>query len=126
MKIVLIVIGVILLLGLIGFIAGSIGLGDVKKMVINDVDLSRVPDGVYRGKFHKVRWTYDVEVTVKDHKITAIKTLNKVDGREMIVEGAQEAIIKNQSVKIDAVSGASIDTKAFQKAVENALAEGAK
>ena len=31
--------------------------------------------------------------------------------------------INKQSVKIDVVSGATVNTKAFQKAVENALAE---
>jgi uncharacterized protein with FMN-binding domain len=91
-------------------------------MAINDIDLSKSADGVYAGNFHKVRWNFEVEVTIKDHKITVIKPVGKVEPRcNKIVDGATEAIISKQSVKIDAVSGATIDTKAFCKAVENAL-----
>jgi uncharacterized protein with FMN-binding domain len=122
MKTILIIVSAVLLIGVAGFVFGSIGLDDIKKMTINDVDLTKSTDGVYAGKFHKVRWNYEVEVTVKEHKIMAIKPTGKVDpGRNKIVDGATEAIISKQSVKIDAVSGATIDTKAFCKAVENAL-----
>jgi uncharacterized protein with FMN-binding domain len=124
----LIIIGVILLLGLIGFIAGSIGLKEVGNMVIKDIDLNKVPDGVYTGAFHKARWTNKVEVTVQDHRLAAIKNLHKVkdSGSQKVVDGAIAAMLARQSVQIDAVSGASVNTKAFQKAVENALTEAQK
>jgi uncharacterized protein with FMN-binding domain len=123
MKILFKIIGVILLLSAIIAIFGSIGLGDIKKLTINEVDLSTVADGVYYGKFHKVRWTYEVKVTTKDHKITAIETTGKLppSGRNKIIDEAIAVILAKQSVKIDAVSGATVDTKAFCKAVENAL-----
>jgi len=121
MRTALIIIGVILLIGVSGFIFASMGLGTIKKMVINEVDLAKIPDGTYEGRFHHIRWTYEVKVNVLNHRIASIKTTNKVPGREEIVEKAQKAIVDKQSLKIDAVSGATVDTKAFQKAVENAL-----
>lgn len=123
MRIALIVIGVILFIGVVGFFFASMGLGDIKKMVVRDIDLSKLSDGVYTGRFHKVRWTYDVEVTIKDHRITDIKMTNKApnDPKGEIVDKAIDQMIEKQSVKIDVVSGASVDTKAFQKAVEDAL-----
>jgi uncharacterized protein with FMN-binding domain len=127
-KIVLIIAGVIFLLALFSFVFGSLGLSDIKKMVINDVDLSKLSDGVYVGKFHKIRWTYEVEVTVKDHKITAIKNIRKTPNpsNDNIVDGAIKAMLAKQSVDIDVISGATVNTKAFQKAVENALTQGKK
>ncbi len=125
MKTVLIILGVILILGVLGFIFASIGLKDIKNMAINDVNLSEIPDGVYEGNFKKARWNHEVKVTVKDHKIVSIEKKNLSDDKRdrEITEKAGEAIIANQSVKIDVISGATVDTKSFQKAVENALTE---
>jgi uncharacterized protein with FMN-binding domain len=124
-KITLIILGSIVVFGVIMFFVASMGISDIKKMVINEVDLSKIADGVYKGTFHKVRWTYEVEVTVKDHRITSIKNINKLpDPAVKLTDGAIKSIIDKQSVKIDVVSGATINTKAFQKAVENALVAG--
>jgi uncharacterized protein with FMN-binding domain len=126
-KTTLIIISSIVAFGVIMFCVGSIGISDIKKMTINEVDLSKIADGVYKGTFHKVRWTYEVEVTVKNHKITSIKNTNKLPApAARLTDGAIKSIIDKQSVKIDVVSGATINTKAFQKAVENALVAGVK
>ncbi len=128
MKIASIVVGVVIVLTLMAFVFGSMGIGHIKKMVINEVDLSKVPNGVYKGTFHKTRWNYDVEINVKDNKIISIKNTNKLpsSGQQKQVDEAVKAMLAKQSVKIDVVSGATINTKAFQKAVENALIEGTK
>jgi uncharacterized protein with FMN-binding domain len=123
MKTALIIIGIVLLIGMLGFVFASFGLKEVRNMVIKDIDLAKVPDGVFTGKFHKARWHNEVEVTVRDHRLAEIKSLNKLKdaGSKKIVDGAIAAMLAKQSVQIDAVSGASVNTKAFQKAVENAL-----
>lgn len=128
MKITLIIVGVVAVLALVSFVFGSMGIDHIKKMVINEVDLSKVPDGIYKGTFHKTRWNYDVEINVKDNKIVSIKNTSKLpsSSQQKLVDGAVKAMLAKQSVKIDVVSGATINTKAFQKAVENALVEGAK
>ncbi len=125
MKIALIIVGSIIALGGVGALFGMIGMGDIRKMVVRNIDLSKVEDGDYSGEFHKARWNHEVTVTVKDHKLVAVKNDNELtSGDQKIVDEAIDSMIARQSVAIDVVSGASINTKAFQKAVENALEKG--
>ena len=117
----LIFLGMIVLT-VVGGMLGSIGMGEIKKLTLNNVDLSQKADGVYRGSYHKGRWNYDVEVTVAGHKITGIKQTNtSMQARKGLTSKIVEKIIAGQGPKIDVVSGASVDTKAMCKAVENAL-----
>jgi len=93
MKIALIVVGIIVLLIAAGFLFASAGLGAIKKMVIQEVDLSQVPDGVYKGRFHRNRWTYELEVTVRDHQIISIISTNKTpdDFSRKFIEGGSRS-----------------------------------
>lgn len=127
MQIFLIIIGFLLFLGIIWFLFGLIGQGDIKKMIIHEVDLAKIPDGIYKGNYTYVRWNYAVEVTVKDHKIVSIIRTNKGKIPELRVEDkVTRSIMEKQSVKVDAISGATLNTKAFLKAVEHALTQGVK
>jgi uncharacterized protein with FMN-binding domain len=109
------------------FLFFNLGMGEIRKLVIKDVDLSKITDGVFEGKYHKGRWTYDLQVTIKDHKIVAITSTNKrMDMFKEINAKIAAEMINKQSTKIDVVSGATIFTRAYQKAVENALSTGSK
>jgi uncharacterized protein with FMN-binding domain len=118
--------GFIVVIGIL-FIIFNFGMGEVKKLVINSVDLTKVADGVFSGTYHKGRWTYDVQVSVKDHKIVDVKNTNK--RMEMMKDWNAKAVaevVKRQSPQIDIVSGATINSRALAKAVENALTQAAK
>ena len=105
----------------------TIGMGETKKLVIRDVDLSKISDGVYEGSYHKGRWTYDARVTVRDHRITDVANTNRnMEKAAVINKKIEDEIIKKQSTRIDVVSRATVNTRAFQKAVENALESVAK
>lgn len=122
MGLVLKVFGGIFALIVVGIWLATLGLKDIRNMPINEVDLHAISDGVYKGKFKKARWTNNVEVTVKNHRIVDIKSTNKhPPPNQKVVDKAINAILTRQSVVIDVISGASVNTKAFQKAVENAL-----
>lgn len=109
------------------FLLASNGLSDISRMTINNVDLSKLDDGTYLGSFHKARWKHVVEVTIKDHRIAGIDNTNKLAGfNKTTADEATKLMIEKQTLLIDAVSGATVNTKAFQKAVENALAGGKK
>lgn len=113
--------GLIAIVGIL-MIIFNLGMGEIRKLVINSVDFSKVADGVYPGTYHKGRWTYDLQVTIKDHQIVEIKNTNKrMEMFKDLNSKAAVEIIKKQSPQIDIVSGATICTRAFQKAVENAL-----
>lgn len=122
MRTVLKVMAVILVLAVASVGFASWGLSDIQTMSINEVDLAKVPDGVYTGGFQKARWNHEVAVTVKDHKIIEVKSINKP--ADALVSKAIETIIAKQSVLIDVISGATVNTRAFQKAIENALRTG--
>ncbi|MBN1758868.1 MAG: FMN-binding protein [Chitinispirillaceae bacterium] len=122
MGIVVKIIGGIFAIIVVGIWLTTLGLKDIREMPINDVDLQKVQDGVYTGSFKKTRWKNNVQVTVKNHRIVDIVNTNELPPpNKKIVDKAINSILSKQSVVIDVVSGASVNTKAFQKAVENAL-----
>ncbi len=120
--IVLAVIAGIALLGVVGVLLLNSGSKEILALSIKDVDLSGISDGVYAGQYHKGRWTYDVSVTIKDHRIVEVVNTNKNTSAEKSWnEQAAQAIIQKQTPAVDIVGGASINSRAFEKAVENAL-----
>ena len=52
------------------------GMSEVRQLVLREIDLSKIEDGTYVGSYHKGRFTYDVEVAIRDHRIIAIKNKN--------------------------------------------------
>ena len=122
-RIILYIALAILVLGIGGFIYATQGLSKYRKMVINDVDLNRVEDGVYQGEFTGGRWKNKLEVTVQNHTITNIGILqaSKVSGMADIGEKVFQQVKEKQSLQIDTVSGATVHTKAMLKSIENAL-----
>ena len=95
-----------------------------KKANAGDVDLSKIKDGTYEGQANGYRGVVKVSVTVKDHKITAIKVLSNSDDAAFF-NRASTGVIKNildkQSLKVDVVSGATYSSNGIIKAVKNAL-----
>ncbi len=87
-----------------------------------EITLTGVEDGVYTGSYQGFRWSNTVEVTVRNHKIVSIRTLKpQVFAKDETIETLTEKILSSQSTDVDAVSGATADSKAYLKAVENAL-----
>jgi len=87
-------------------------------------DMNGKPDGVYRGDYDlsgtPVKVTLDV--TVQNENITAINIIKHFCspiGKK--AEKITEKIIEQQSLNVDAISGATGSSKAILKAVENAL-----
>ena len=121
-KILLISVAVMVLLigGAIVFLLN--GQGPIKEMAINDVDLTNVEDGSHKGSFKGARWSNEVEVTVEDNKIVEIAIINdQLFAREDVTEALFTTIKENQSLQVDTVSEATVTSKAYLKAVENAL-----
>jgi uncharacterized protein with FMN-binding domain len=118
----LLIVGIVLA-ALLGIAAGAAfpGMGAVRRMTVNPVDLSRIADGAYPGNFQKGRFSYSVEVTVKDHRIQNATSAGSKQAQDAVVQRILARIVEAQSVRVDTVSGASLTTKAVSKAVENAL-----
>ncbi len=118
----LLIVGIVVV-ALVGImaIAALNGMGYVRKMTVNPVDLSKIDDGMYVGSFKKGRFSYSVEVVVKDHRIQEAKATDPKQVTSPIITQIFARIVQDQSVRVDTVSGASLTTKAVSKAAENAL-----
>ena len=122
MRIFIIIISVVavVIVGFLIFILG--GMKQVKDLSIGNVDLSQVEDGTYTGEFKGYRWSNKVEVTVNNHQITGLKIVKDV--RFPVGEVSKtlfERILQKQSLQVDTVTKATVNSKAYLKAVENAL-----
>jgi len=107
------------------FVGITDGLNEGKEVALDGIDLATVPDGSYTGTYDFKRWSNTLTVHVEDHKIAAIEVNEDVSAAAM-TDCADEVImrvIKAQSTDIDAVSGATVTSKAYLKAIENALGD---
>jgi uncharacterized protein with FMN-binding domain len=119
MMLALVLLAMLVLVAVALVVMSFYGMREVRALVLRDVDLSRLADGVYLGSYHKGRWTYDVEVTVKDHRLVSIVNTNaRMNTDKDWNEKAAHAMLGNQTVRIDVVSGATLNTKAFGRSVE--------
>lgn len=124
-KIILSILGVIVLgISIMMFILVN-GMDRAQALELNQINLSQIEDGKYVGSFETTRWTNTVEVTIKEHKITEIKLTDDV---MFALEGLSDRLFKkvidNQSLEVDIETGSTITSKAYLKAIENALGEG--
>jgi len=96
----------------------------IKSMNIFHVDPAIVADGEYTGEFpFRQRYLYRVKVTVKSGRIVDIEVLENGTENEYAEKGLGviPRILREQSPDVDAVSGATVSSKALMKCVERAL-----
>lgn len=87
-------------------------------------DLTQIADGTYPGTCDNGLVKVRVELEVQNHEITGVKLLEHDNGLGGAAEAITDTIVQQQSVEVDAVSGATMSSKTILKAVENALSEG--
>jgi uncharacterized protein with FMN-binding domain len=105
------------------FFALTSGLSEGASVAIGGIDLSSVPDGSYTGVYEFKRWSNTVVVYVKDHRITAIDIEKDVPAA-WVTNCSGETIrrvMEAQNTTVDAVSGATVTSKAYLKAIEDAI-----
>ncbi|MGE5604768.1 MAG: FMN-binding protein [Bacteroidota bacterium] len=86
-----------------------------------DIDLGKIADGVYPGTFGDFLVAVDLEVTVKDHRITGIAIKKQDCGPGYEALETVDRIIQAQNVRVDAVTGATGSSKSIMIAVGRAL-----
>ncbi|MFH1378294.1 MAG: FMN-binding protein, partial [Planctomycetota bacterium] len=85
------------------------------------LDLSKIKNGVYKGSALGYKEDVTATVTVKDGKISDIKVEHKEDIEQNASVIVPELIVKTQSLKVDAVSGATTTSDAIVTATFEAL-----
>jgi uncharacterized protein with FMN-binding domain len=112
----------LLLIALMGVLFISRGLKSGMNLAINDVILTSHSDGIYNGKYNAGRWSNEMNVTIKDHKIIKIDVVKDVTfSLPKVTEAILSQVIEKQSIDIDVISGSTVTSKAYLKSIENAL-----
>jgi uncharacterized protein with FMN-binding domain len=124
-KVVMISIALCFIMGLVMTVQAEIRHVKLRNTPIENIDVTQVADGEYEGTSEFGHYTYHVKVTVENHQITDIEDLAPRDSIYVTyATGVFQRIIDQQTPDVDAISGATTTSKAFMKAVENALRHG--
>lgn len=92
-----------------------------QKLEIGTVNLDTVSDGEYVGVCQNKILFAVVRVKIQEHKITDVEV---IEHKESYMEQARqiaERVCDEQSLNVDAISGATLTSDTVQKAIENAL-----
>jgi len=113
-------------------IAGGIGWSflskeheEARNLPLDAVDFSRLRDGTYVGEYEggMYKWRANsVRVLVASGKVAEIEPVaGVVDPKVGSVKMLYDRVISEQSTQVDTISGATLTSKAYLQAIENAL-----
>src|SRR5690606_27712210 len=98
------------------------GLEQGQKLHLEGLQALALNDGTYIGEYTSGRWSNKLNITVKDNKINKIDIIDDVTFvRPGVSDELFSRVIYKQNTDIDAVSEATITSKAYLKSIENAL-----
>jgi uncharacterized protein with FMN-binding domain len=114
-------------------VAGGIGWSyltrehrEARGLPLDAVDFTKLQDGIYRGAYAggMYKWrANECQVTVADGKVTGIELVGSQDpgGGNTPHQVLYDRVVAEQSLQVDTISGATLTSKAYLQAVENAL-----
>jgi uncharacterized protein with FMN-binding domain len=99
---------------------------EAKSSLLSAVDFTRLRDGRYHGAYEggMYKWrANECDVTVANGKVTDIQLAGSEDpgSKNTQHEALYDRVIEAQSLQVDTISGATLTSKAYLQAVENAL-----
>ena len=92
-----------------------------RKLEVIKIDLKKVQDGEYIGKYNVNINSARVFVSVKDGAILKIEILKHYHGPGYGADKLIKEITKKQTLEVDVITGATKSSYVLKKAVENAL-----
>lgn len=90
---------------------------------IEAIDLSKIPDGVYPGRFGDFLVDVALEVTIKDQRIAGITIKEQKCGKGYEARETVNRILGRQAPRVDGVTGATLSSKIIMIATHLALRE---
>jgi len=100
---------------------------EAANLPIANIDFSRINDGTYIGTYEGGMYQWrenEVRITISLGKVTKIELLKSKEERPAeFTDTLYNRVIEKQSLHVDAISGATLTSKAFLKAIENALSK---
>ena len=128
--IVLIVVVILVIGGAIGWMYLTKEHNEAKNLPLNAVNFNKLSDGTFTGSYEggMYKWREnEVSVTVSSGKVTEIELVkDKWNQKPEYVEELFNRVIDEQSLQVDAISGATLTSKAYLQSVENALIQSQK
>ena len=99
---------------------------EARSLPLNAVDFSKLNDGTYHGVYTggMYKWrANECVVTVTNGKVTNIQLAGSKDpgSGKTDYKMLYDRVIKAQSLQVDTISSATLTSKAYLQAVENAL-----
>ncbi len=99
---------------------------EAASLPLNAVNFDQLNDGIYHGVYEggMYRWRVnECNVTVANGKVTDIQLVGSKDPGAKNTDYAMlyDRVIEAQSLQVDTISGATLTSKAYLQAVENAL-----
>jgi len=99
---------------------------EARSLPLNAVDFSKLSDGTYHGAYEggMYKWrANECDVTVANGQVFDIQLVGSQDpgGENTQHEALYDRVIQAQSLQVDTISGATLTSKAYLKAIENAL-----
>ncbi|HSR32771.1 MAG TPA: FMN-binding protein [Anaerolineae bacterium] len=99
---------------------------EARSLPLNAVDFSRLTDGTYHGAYEGGMYKWRVnecDVTVTNGKVTGIQLVGSNDpgSKNTQHEVLYDRVIEAQSLQVDTITSATLTSKAWLQAVENAL-----
>ena len=120
--VIVVVILIVILVASVMFSKRAKGMDEyVNKFKNSEVALSEIENGLYTGAAEVGVVSVKVDVDVLDNEINNIKINKHFNGQGEPAEVIINDIIKNQSVKVDVISGATYSSIAILEAVGDAL-----
>lgn len=119
----LIALGAMVVVLAIAFFSVTSGLAKGAAVTPVGIDLSNTADGDYTGTYDFKRWTNTVVVHVQNHAITGIDIVKDVPGADITNCSGEvfSRVIAAQDTDVDTVAGATVTSKAYLMAIEDAL-----
>lgn len=122
LKIIIAILCAFILVFASGMFYLSRGLRAGMNIEVNGIDISDLNDGIYSGKYNAGRWSNQLNVTVRDHKITKINIEDDVTFAKSDVSNELfNKVIEEQNTKVDGISQATVTSKAYLMSIENAI-----
>jgi uncharacterized protein with FMN-binding domain len=97
---------------------------EMRAMTFENIELSKLRDGSYKGSCKLFPVTAVVRVRVEGGRITGIDVLKHMHGPGYGADAFAQRVVQAQSLNVDVVSGATGSSKAMKKAIEDALRKG--
>ena len=88
---------------------------------VGSAELGAIADGTYIGVCQNKILFAVVQVEIQDHEIVNIEVMEHKTAYMSQAKQIAEAVCDEQSLKVDAISGATLTSDTVLKAIENAL-----